>query len=347
VKRAILITLLLVTPALAQESPYPKGSSSQNFAGLKFQLVVPDDYDPGKTWSLVVVLHGAGGTETGMAGTLQPLARDGFVVCAPKSTGQTWNTPDIGKVGEIVRHLRETLSIGDGLHSMGFSNGGWNLAPLAFDEKLHFKSACWVAAGYNGGKVPKWARKEMGCMALAGTEDGNAPHARKTVDLLEDKVRSVECHLQPGLGHSFPNKLLPYYFYWVKVMDGRFVPGEDGSFPWKDDPGAAKERMAGEKRGGFFYFYSKGDAEKKEARALQNEVFFDRYVRFFGEQLVAVKLEREQHEDLFAELGLKTTPAVAVLDPSGKVTKKFEKKFKAKSLASALRKHAKQKRPPK
>ena len=31
-------------------------------------------------------------------------------------------------------------------------------------------SACWIAAGYDGGSVPKWARKSLGVLALAGTE---------------------------------------------------------------------------------------------------------------------------------------------------------------------------------
>lgn len=343
--RTLLLVLLPLAPALAQDQAYPKGSTSQRFAELKFQLVVPAQLDAENGNPLIVVLHGAGGTETGMAGSLQPLAKDGFVICAPKSTTQVWDKKDVERVKEIVRHLQDVMKIGK-LHSMGFSNGGWNLAPLAFDEKLHFASACWVAAGYNGGKVPRWAKKEMGCMALAGAQDGNRGAAEKTVDLLEDKVRSVEVRLQPNLGHAFPRELFPYYCYWVKVMDGRYVPGEDLSFEWTADPDAARAEMTRGKKGGFFYFWSKTDAEREDARAVQNEVFFHPLVRRFGSQLVAVKMEREQHEELFASLKLKETPAVAVLKRDGKLSKSFAGTIKPTSLAKALRKWAKDKSVP-
>jgi dienelactone hydrolase len=347
---SLSLLLLLSSTALADgDPPYPKGSTSQNFADLKFQLVVPQDFDSAKEYSLVVVLHGAGGTETGMAGTLRELANFDFIVCAPKSKGPTWSTPDLKNVKKIILHLKQVFPIGaKRSHCMGFSNGGWNLDPIAFDEDLHMVSACWVAAGCRGGKVPRSAKKEMGALALAGSQDGNRGAAEKTVDILKDKVRSVECRLQPGLGHAFPSELLPYYLYWVKVMDGRFVVGEDMSFTWTGDVEAAKRRMADKKLGGFVYFWSKDDQENELAKRLQNEIFFDFLVRHFGSQLVAIKLERSANEELFSGFKLKETPAVVVLKKDFKLSKAFAgKKIKASSLAGALRKYAKDKSIPK
>jgi dienelactone hydrolase len=346
---AILFLVLAASLAAADEPPYPKGVSVQTLEGLRCHLIVPDDHDSAKEHSLVVVLHGAGGEERSMALTLQPLAKEGFVVLAPKSRGPTWSTPDLKAVKRILTHLREVLSVGEKrMHCMGYSNGGWNLGPIAFDEDLHMVSACWVAAGCSGGKVPRRAKREMGAMALAGTEDPNRNAAESTVTVLEDKVRCVECRLQPNLGHKFPRELLPYYFYWVKVMDGRFVPGEDLSFDWTADPEAARQRMETQKLGALLYFYSKEDGENEQARRVQNEVFFDRYVRHFGSQLVAIKLERAEHEDLFEELRLRATPAIAVLAHDFDVSKSFEgKRIKASSLAGALRKIAPDKRVPK
>lgn len=347
-KRALLLLpllFLLSSPAAGDGPPYPPGSTSQTIEGLRVQLVIPKDYDPEKKYSLIVVLHGAGGTETGMAGSLEPLAAEGFVVCAPKSTDQTWSASDLEKVKAIITHLTDVLSIGEGrLHGMGFSNGGWNLAPIVFDEELPFVSACWMAAGYNGGKVPRRAKKEMGCIALAGSDDPNRGAAEKTVDLLADKVRTVECRIQPGIGHEFCRELMPYYFYWLKAMEGRFAPGEDLSFDWTDDVEAAKQRMAAQKLGGFVYFWSAKDDREEETKRVQNEVFFDRWVRRFGNQLVAVKLEREKNEELFGKFKLKETPAVVVLKPDFDVEKDLEgKKIKESSLAKALRSVAKDK----
>lgn len=336
----VAVAILACVPARAQEEepPYPRGSSSQRFADLKFQLVLPDDYDPQQEYSLIVILHGAGGTETGMAGALQALASRGFVVCAPKSTAETWNDADVRRVKEITQHLMDVLSVGKGrLHGAGFSNGGWNLAPLVFDESLPFVSACWIAAGYNGGKIPKRAAQEMGVLALAGAQDPNRASAEKTVDLVEKKVRTAECQIQDGIGHEFPDKLMPYYFFWLESMEGRFTPGVDQSFDWAEDPDQARERMASERKGGFFYFYSAEDVELPESKFVHTVIFFDPLVRRFGRQLLPVKLDRAEHEELFASLKLKKTPALVVLKPSFKVLKSFAGRIHPGRLAAALR----------
>jgi predicted esterase len=349
---AVLILVLLV-PANAQDegkkSPYPTGSTSQKHSGLKFQLVMPSDYDPNGKYGLMVVLHGAGGTETGMAGSLAPLAEDWFIVCAPKSRGQTWSTQDLADVKNIIRHLMDVLAIEKGhLHGMGFSNGGWNLAPVVFDEKLEFASACWMAAGYNGGKVPARAKKAMGAIALSGAQDGNRGHAEKTVDLLRDKVRTVECRIEPDLGHKFTRKLMPYYFWWVKVMDGRFEPGDDMSFDWRDDLDAAKADAAARKTGTFLYFYSEKDDHNVETKRVQRSAFFDPMARHFGTRVACVKLVKEKHEELFKSYKLKSTPAIVTLDKKGKKKKILEgKKIKGTALAKALRSIAKDQSMPK
>jgi predicted esterase len=349
-KRALCLLLLLpLGPVFAEDPlPYPKGSTSQSFADLRFQLVIPADYDPAKEWSLIVVLHGNGGTETGMAASLVELTKDGFIVCAPKSTAMGWDTKDIGRVREIVKHLLDKLTVGKGrLHGMGFSNGGWNLGPLVFDEEFPFVSACWMAAGFRGGSVPKRARREMGAIALIGENDGNLNAAQGTVDALEDKVRHVECRVEPGIGHEFTKKLMPYYLFFVKAMEGRYAPGVDMSFPWTTDLAAAKARMATEERGGFIWFHSKSDAESEEGRVFQQEILFDAFVRRFGSQLATVAVNVDEDRELFEELRLKKTPAVAVLKPDFRKYKTFEGKFSPTKLAAALRGQAKDKSLPK
>ena len=61
----------------------------------------------------------------------------------------------------------------------------------------------------------------------------------------------------------------------------------------------------------------------------------------------AAKRERSDHEERFAELKLKTTPAIVVFDSKGKVKKALSGKIKAKSLAAALRSVARVKKLPK
>lgn len=221
---------------------------------------------------------------------------------------------------------------------VGFSNGGWNLAPLAFDDALRPCSATWIAAGFQGGAVPKWAKEGLGAIALAGSQDGNLDAAQATVPALRDKVRSVEVRVQEGLGHAFPRELAPYLQWWMGVMEGRFTPGDEKSFEWTEDLDAAIASLAGAKKGGVMaYLFAAADAGKPAAKAFQQVAFFDPEVRFLGAQVKAVKIDAAAHPEAMARLGVKDTPAVVVLDRQGKVEKVLQGEVKARALAKALR----------
>jgi predicted esterase len=334
---ALLLLARAATPA--EPPPFPGGTSSQTLEGLKCSIVMPTTFDPNKERSLVVVLHGNGGTETGMAASLAHLAEEDFVVCAPKSRALGWETPgDLDAVKRIVADLQKRLRIGERRsHAVGFSNGGWNLAPVAFEDSLRFQSVCWVAAGCKGGKMPKHAKKEMSALALAGSDDGNADSARATVKILDDKVRTVECRIQPGLGHAWPDKLVPYLTWWLKVAEGRFTPGACAAFEWKDTPQAALDAAAAAKTGAFVYWYSAAQEGDAAAKAAENDFTRDAVVQRFGRQLAAAKAELQSDAAGFAKVGGKTTPAFVVYDAAGKLKDVVQGKFDAKALASALR----------
>jgi poly(3-hydroxybutyrate) depolymerase len=328
--------------------PYPPGTSDHEIVGLRTWLVVPEALHREKPASLVVVLHGNGGTGSGMAGSLREWADDGYVVCAPKSTGLGWVTPDVQRVLRIAAHLKSALPIdARRVHVVGFSNGGWNLAPLAFDDALRPCSATWVAAGFQGGSVPNWAKEGLAAIALAGSKDGNADAARATVPALQGKVRSVEARFQEGLDHAWPTELVPYLHWWMNVQEGRFTPGDDRSFDWGSDLPAALKSLEGKKRGGVFVFaFDPADAESADARSLQHEAFFDPEVRRLGSQLACVRLERSVAAETLAPLGITATPAVAVLDVHGAPKKVLTGKIKASALVKALRSVAPEKAPP-
>ena len=344
-----LLSLLASPAARGDGLPYPAGPSSQSLEGLQTELVVPKDLGTGGTkGSLVVILHGAGGTATGMAGSLASWADHGYVVCAPKSTAQTWSDPDLAAVKRIAAHLLQALPLDpQKVHVVGFSTGGWNLHPLAFDETLKPVSATWVAAGFKGGSVPDWAKTRMGALAMAGSKDPNLAAARETVKVLTGKVRSVEVREEPGIGHEWPEKQVPYLLWWMGVQEGRFASGDDLNFAWGSDLDAAKASLAGKKKGGvLLYVFDPADT-KPEAKALQNEVFFDPEVRRLGAQLVAVKRERSGvGAGEVAALGLTTTPFVAVFDAKGDLKQAFDGKVKASALAKVLRAVAPEPREP-
>lgn len=344
---AVILGTLALPPALADDAPFPAGESSQQLEGLAVSIVMPETFDPAEERSMIVILHGAGGTETGMARSLAFLAKDEFVIVAPKSKGQVWEKDDLDRVKRIVTDLKTRLHVGaTRLHGVGFSNGGWNLAPIVFDEELHFTSACWVAAGYKGGKPPKHAKKGMGVLAMAGSEDGNRSSAEATPKLLGDSVRSAEARIQQGLGHEWPRELTPYYGWWVGVQEGRFVPGETLAFTWDESDADPPPPAEDGKSGSFVYWYATDDTANEDAKVFQNETLQDPAVRFFGGQLRAVKRERSADPEAFAAAKLEETPAIVVYDAKGKAKKTLQGEIKVKTLASALRSVAAEKRMP-
>jgi thioredoxin-like negative regulator of GroEL len=130
------------------------------------------------------------------------------------------------------------------------------------------------------------------------------------------------------------------------VMEGRFEPGKDVNFDWKDDLDAAVAGQKAQKKGGVIvYVWSPDDASKPEAKELQNEVLMDPLVRHYGKQLAAVKLELV--DPVATKLGATASPAVVVLDKDGAVKKVFTGKIGAKPLAAALKSVAPDAKPPK
>jgi predicted esterase len=343
---AILALGVLAAKAAPDDRPAP-GRSTRTMEGLVCEFLVPPEEDAKENggYSLLIILHGAGGTATGMVACGQRLLEKGFVTCAPKSQGQTWMKPDLDAVKKITRTLIEAFEVSESRrHAAGFSNGGWNLDPIAWDEELHFRTATWIAAGCRNASAPRWAVREMGVLALAGGEDPNRGAAEATVRLLEKKVKFVDCRIQPGLDHKYPRELEPYWHYFMEVLEGRFEPGRQLSYDWVGDLDAARATMEEKRCGGFVYVWS-GAAEEEEleqTRILQNEALFGRLTSFYGRQLVAVKLEKEAAAALLAEEKVKATPAVLVYKPGGdRVVKVLSGKIRPVELAKALRSVAK------
>jgi len=73
-------------------------------------------------------------------------------------------------------------------------------------------------------------------------------------------------------------------------------------------------------------------------------VLLDRLVRHYGNQLQALRFI---HGPETEAMGVKKTPAIVVMDKTGKVKKVLQGKIKARSLASALRAVAPNRKRPK
>jgi hypothetical protein len=275
------------------------------------------------------------------------------VVCSPSKVhqGGGWATSEAADLVGLVEHLQSALPI-EKHHLHVLTTDPWGFATfVAFDKRVQSASLCLVnVETYRGGKLPPdTAKKQLAVLSLyQGAARGG--DGRDVTKILAGKVRTLEWRKESPLD--------PYFRYWLLVADDRFTPGVDLSFPWLEDSplpreakageksaaapesafARAKQRAADEKRGAFVYFWSKTDAGKAESRAVQNDLLFRQDVRDLGAKLVPVKVERERDEAAFAGLGLKSTPALVVLDPAFAPVKVFEGAIDAAAFVAALRK---------
>jgi predicted esterase len=353
---SVLALCLCVVVALPRgaaadgELPYPAGRSTQSIEGLTVELGIPEKLSKEQPASLAVILHGAGGTATGMAAALREWIPLGYVVCAPKSKGQVWSDSDVGAVKRIIAHLRKVLPLDAAkTHVLGFSNGGWNLPPLAFDDKIKPCSATWVASGCRTASPPKWAKSGLGVLALAGMQDANAASARETVTLLRDKVRTVDARFQPKLDHKWPLELMPYLRWWMGAMEGRYEPGVDMNLDWGDSIESAVKALAREKKGGIFVqVFHADDKDKPLAKAITNDLLMQPLVRYYAGQLQAVKLDYAQHKEALDALGVTETPALLILKKDGtrKTVLQGAKGLQLRKVVSGLKSVAPNKKKP-
>jgi len=83
-----------------------------------FSLYVPERYDPGRAWPLVVALHGGSGTGDDFLWTWLTEARGrGFLLLAPTSLGSTWSLMgedvDTPALQTMVDYVREHWRVDD------------------------------------------------------------------------------------------------------------------------------------------------------------------------------------------------------------------------------------------
>ena len=225
------------------------------------------------------------------------------------------------------------------------------MSPIAHDEDLGFATATWVCGTWGGGSVPKGVRTRVSTLFLWGAREGpgRIERYRASAALLTEKVKLCVVRgepQEPGLGRvrgedaTLPEALFPFWFDFLSTREGRTVPGVTDAFPWEADLDQARQEMVAKKLGGFAFVHAAKPAGDEEARtrALQADVFYDRAVRHFADQLVAVKLERSAAKDLLESAKVTETPAIIVFKRGGRdVLKSISGDITAKGLMPLLR----------
>jgi hypothetical protein len=350
------LALALASAAVAADDPKeakppPAEPTVENLHGLRVSLVVPLK-KPEDGYSLLLFFHTRAGTGKDAVAKLAPFVERGFILAAPWAKQLDWTAPELESAKAVAKDLCDKYEVPrEHRHVAGMWSGAEGVPILAFDEGLGCRTATWIDSGWGGGSVAKWAKEELNGLFIWGAREGPSRTERfkKSSSLLAERVKTSLAHGEdpdPGLGRSskedpeFPDKLLPFWGYFMESMEGRFAPGYDHSSDWKSDLEEARSQMADRKTGGFVYVYSEKPekAEWERTRVLQNEVLFDRVVRHFSEQLVPVKLEKGKAKELLDAARVTETPAIIVYKKGGKeILKAASGEIPVKALIPLLR----------
>ena len=101
----------LETPATSNSAPTGVMHREQTNKHAEYSLYVPENYDPGKRWPLVITLHGGHGRGDDYLLTWLRTAKSrGFLLLSPKSLGRTWSIEQPGlDVRSILSMLEEVM----------------------------------------------------------------------------------------------------------------------------------------------------------------------------------------------------------------------------------------------
>ena len=359
-----VLALASVRPAAAEDPAPPKPPAegakpaepasetlTEFLHGIRFEIRVPKPLPEGGP-SLLLWFHDYTGNGKKAVESLGAFVGNGFVVAAPWSKEGNWEPSEVEAASAGARELCERYLVPrERRHVACLFGGGSAVSTLAHDEDLGFASATWVCATWGSGSVPKEVKQRLWALFLWGAKEGagRVERYRASAALLAEKVKVCVVRgepQEPGLGRTrnedpvIPEALLPFWFEFLACREGKFAPGKTEAFAWEADLDQARQTMVGRKVGGFAYIHSAKPAGDEEARTrvLQTEVFYDRAVRQFADQLAAVKLEKSAAKALLEAAKVTETPAIVVFKKGGReVLKAVSGEVTAKSLIPLLR----------
>ncbi|MDX8338400.1 PHB depolymerase family esterase [Draconibacterium sp. IB214405] len=176
-----------------------------------YELFVPEDYDEGKNYPVVFILHGGGGRAGRMPHftryRFNDLAtRDGFIAVYPNGYKKGWNDgdrdtlavarrlniDDVGFFDVMIDDLDKKLSIDKKrIFACGISNGGFMVQRLALERSEVFKAIGVVAANMSEDQQKMVPENPVSVLFICGTADPLVPYNGGPVMVLKQKRGEV------------------------------------------------------------------------------------------------------------------------------------------------------------
>lgn len=194
--------------------PEPGESKTINLAsGRSFILHVPENYEPGKKWPVVLAFHGWKETAGMMQRYTELNAADAIMVYpsgverawAPAPYAETTGEEDTQFASDIVDSLRATYAVDDDrIFATGMSNGGGFAAYLGCQLPNIFKSVATVSAAYYQAIHASCKGEPVGRLDMHGTLDpvvdyyGGTRHKERYVAVQEVVAMDAQRNLCEG-----------------------------------------------------------------------------------------------------------------------------------------------------
>lgn len=188
----------------------------------RLEMVLPENYDPGRAYPLFLALHGGGeNVDLFMPNWGSPVLAREFIVAFPQSTqliamdGYNW-TEDIPlslrEIGEAYEEVVAQYSVDEGqIFVGGFSSGGVASLEVVLKGTLPVRGFVVLCPAMPDDFSPEAVRAatERGVRGtLLTTEmDGRVDQQRRMADIMNEVGLPLEFHITPDIGHWYPDDL--------------------------------------------------------------------------------------------------------------------------------------------
>lgn len=203
-----------------------------------YELFVPKNFSSGKNYSLLIALHGGGGTARQLVrhtrGRYNALAAEkNFVVVYPDGIGKSWNDgardtlatarklriDDVGFIEQVIDDVISKIQIDrKNIFVCGISNGGFMAQRLASEIPHKINAIGVVAANLSEVQSKKpFPKQPVSVIFINGTNDPLVPYNGGNVEVFNQKrgkVLSVENSIKMwrkinGCSIATPQKSFP------------------------------------------------------------------------------------------------------------------------------------------
>lgn len=227
---SLLVALLLVLAASAaakekDETKLPRwkkgvqeGEVEIDGKKERFVALVPRGYTTKKSWPIVLLAHGNGGTARDFLMAIKSAAgkRPPLLVSLERCD----NLQDAaGYAPKYLEALKGQFSIDeDNVYALGFSGGGfrlWDDVVCQADVLPKFRGVVLVASAKQSFDPPEKPERAPTVILVGDPNDPNfGRHRVEAEKVLEEKGYEVIVHEHAG-GHSLPRKELEKVFAWI------------------------------------------------------------------------------------------------------------------------------------